>query len=157
MSPENAVAIAKRMQGLFHDIDAGNIGWWMEELGKDCYTLEHVTIAVDRLAKASQFCDRAQFSAVWKTVIHEGKERERMLADDHKRMQDRLSEMTIHEFWQSADTCVDAMSDDEFNEYANIALIEVPDRIRERFSKTNLREIRSIRGRGYELYKSEQP
>lgn len=79
------------------------------------------------------------------------------MSEELRNAQQRLSDQSVRDYWLSVDTCIDAMPRDEFDSLAAIALTELPLDIRDRFATKDLRTIKSIRGRVFELYRTEQP
>jgi len=153
MEANEAAEAAAQMAQLFHAVEPEHAAHWTKEFKRACYKSEDVLAAMSQLRSATNFFDPERFHAIHRRIRQEESDK----SGQFRRSQEKLSERGVLDWWLAADTCVDAMSEEEFNALAQIALIEVPENIRARFASRNLREIKSIRGRVFELFQTEQP
>lgn len=152
MEADEAARCAIRMFDLFHAVEPEHAEFWTKEFQSPAYAYENAVKAMELLRSQTTFFDPERFQKINNRLRAEEDEKKM----DYQKQQQKLSDQQIKNEWLAIDAACDAMSDQEFNELAAIAIKLLTPEFAARIKGKNLREVRSVKAEVFKLWQTEQ-
>lgn len=152
MQRHEADKVVLWMCEVFRDINPENARIWGEKFIQPGYDETEVRQAIYELRPLCNYFDPVRLETIINRIRRQ--KAERVMDDQRRRQMESDSERKAE--WLEIDTACDAMSDEEFNSLAQIAITVIPAWFADRIKNRNLREVRSIRAEVFKLWKMEQ-
>lgn len=152
MEKAQASEIIGWMCDVFRDINPENARIWAEKFLQPSYEECDVRKAISELRPLCNYFDPVRLD----TIINRIRRQRAEKIMDYQKQQAKLSDQQIKNEWLAIDTACDAMSDQEFNELAAIAITLLPAWFADRIRGKNLREVKSLKAEVFKLWQTEQ-